>query len=121
MPRPTKYDELDESTLRGEEVFTIHTNNVPPTGPLYKAIGAFLDTAQAAKLIVTQNYGRMVAYRPPTDTELNEALERAQREWDSSREKYEASLISGTMPEDYTRYAIEKYCRTENLPFPWEA
>lgn len=120
MARPSAHSDLDKSTLNGDEVITIQTQNFPTSGPLFKALGTFIDAARAAGLVSSKSYRGIEFHLPPTKTQLDEALTSAQESWDHIRKMYEACLISGTQPEDYTRHTIANWCRKEDIPLPWE-
>lgn len=120
MPRPLTHADLPADVLRGTQVATFELPRFPVNGKLIQALGAFITATEAAKLTSAEQYGTTTIYRPPTLAELDSALDAAQGAWDTNRRNYEAALVSGTEPEDYTRYGISTWCAAEGVPLPWE-
>jgi hypothetical protein len=118
--RPEIFTDLEPSARRGREVMRIDMKEWPANGPLLSALGTFLGAVEKARLTVSKDsYGGIMAYLPPTEQELEQALSDAKQNWDKSKQLYEAAEISGTEPEDYTRHQIRSWAKGENLPLPW--
>lgn len=120
MSRPSTHSDLSESKLRGSAIATFELGQFPVNGKLLAAVGAFITATEQAKLTSSVQYGTTTFYLPPTPDQMDSALCEAQESWDMNRRNYEAALISGTRPEDYTRYGIESWCRSEGHELPWE-
>lgn len=121
MPRPEILSDLPSAALQGGEVVSISMTDVPPVGPLLKALGEFIISAESQGLTTAHSYGRVTLHLPPTPEQLEEKLRDAQASWDHRRSLYEAATVSGTRPEDYTGAAIEQWAAKESLPLPWSS
>lgn len=119
MSRPTATADLPTTTTKGSQIFQVDMRELPPTGALLTALGAFMKAVKAEGLTVTKEYGSVYVYQAPTADELDAALVEAQRDWDRAAGLYDAAMVSGTRPEDHTRYVIESYARKEGKPLPW--
>lgn len=119
MTRPSTHLDLTEDSRRGRQVAQFELQYLPMNGKLLSALGAFITAAEGAKMTTTNQYGTTYVYRTPTTAELDEALADAQGTWDKNRRNYEAALISGTEPEDYTRWGIKSWCEAEGVALPW--
>lgn len=120
MARPVTHQDLSADVLQGTQVATFELARFPVNGKLIAALGAFVSATEAAKLTSADRYGTTTIFRPPTVAELDTALEDTQRSWDTNRRNYEAALVSGTEPEDYTKYGIQSWCAAEDVPLPWD-
>ena len=117
--RPEIFKDLDESTLRGSQVLSVETDNFPADGAMYTALGAFLNAAAKAHLVTEKGYSRLTLYLPPTTEQLEKSLRDAQESWDSARQMYQAAVVSGTEPEDYTKHTIRRWAEKEGQRIPW--
>lgn len=120
MSRPATHDDLTADQRKGAEIFRVDMTKLPATSGMLTALGTFMKATEAAKFTTERAYGSLYVYLPPTAQELDEALDDAKARWDRAAQLYDAALISGTEPEDYTRTTIRNHARDEGLPLPWE-
>ena len=121
MARPATHDDLTKEQLSGPQVLSINMDKLPPSGPLLVALGELLNTVRRSGLTVTTGgYGDVTVNIRPAPEDLDTYLSAAQQEWDERAAQYAAAMVSGTEPEDYTKYTITAFACREHRPLPWE-
>lgn len=118
---PRSVDDLPEYMRRGDSLAYISLNDMPNFDITAKAVAFLAVCEKSGELLVEKGTYRVDVYRKLTQEQVIERLADASETWDQSADRYDAAMVSGTRPEDYSdRSAIESYCRKRKLTVPWE-
>lgn len=105
MSRPSTHADLPTYAHEGTEIARIQLGDAPPTSGFLKAVAAMTDAAGANQLTVSNSNGTITISRPKSTEDLDEALQRAQSEWDANLDTYNAWLADG-VPEGISQWRV---------------
>jgi len=122
MPRPEKYTDLPKYQQDGVALVHIE-DEVDLTASICSAL---------AKLMIALddqfigNSGEYIwlehrsIYRTASDEDLDQRLLDAQKRWDKNYTEYHRLLRMKNPVKPDNSYALERWCKDENLTPPWE-
>lgn len=121
MPRPEHVTDLPDTDLGPIPVGSLNLGNIGTwAAPIFTALGGLASALDEAGYVTSSSYEGVQWHRPRTPDEITAALHAAQRNWDRSRDLYDAANVSGFAPDaGYQRTQVLSYCKTEDVPVPW--
>lgn len=124
MARPTKYEDLENDFYSYPDSVTLGNLNLSEflTKPnLIKAWGDFLKALGTHNYNARERYGTEVEiYRDKYDSEKQQDLESAKNRWDEMHGIYDVCVATGSMPENWQKHTLERWCKMEGKAIPWE-
>jgi hypothetical protein len=120
MARP---ETTDDVTNRYDSLGSIELNNTRGNPALLKAIAALIEAVEKAGGTTQQTYSDLNFKLSKTQSQLDDALQDEQRQWDRMDKKYEAALVSIESVEDgelsWEQKGIRNWAKAEGRKDPF--
>lgn len=118
--RPKTTKDLPDYQVEGPEIISVNSGKLPMRGNLLRALGDFIEAAERCGLRPVTKYDRTVLHATPSDEELADKLESAQRSWDTEFKLYRESVEAQEVPANPTnRQRVEIWCSQNEVTVPW--